>query len=104
VDSHQTYARRWLGHAFAYLARRLLDVPLSDFQCGAKALTADAWRAVRSHLYEAGFAWDLELIAVANALFVISCSTHIREHAQSLGMTLKMPLKLHTSSRTRIAG
>jgi glycosyltransferase involved in cell wall biosynthesis len=68
VNSHQTYARRWLGNAFATLARFALSVPLYDFQCGAKAIDAGVWESVRDHLYEPGFAWDLELIAVADAL------------------------------------
>jgi hypothetical protein len=68
VHSHQTLARRRLGDAFAWLARRFLDVDLYDYQCGAKALTAETWAAVRPHLYEAGFAWDVELIAMAGAL------------------------------------
>jgi glycosyltransferase involved in cell wall biosynthesis len=68
VASHQTWARRYMGDAFAWLARTLLEVPLSDFQCGAKAISASGWATVREHLYEAGFAWDVELIAMANAL------------------------------------
>jgi glycosyltransferase involved in cell wall biosynthesis len=68
VRSHQTVARRYLGDGFAWLARRLLDVRLTDYQCGAKALTADAWADVRGYLYEPGFAWDIELVAVAGAL------------------------------------
>lgn len=68
VRSHQTYARRWLGHVFARVARRVLNVSLYDYQCGAKAITRDAWRAVRTHLYEPGFAWDIELIAMTAAL------------------------------------
>ena len=68
IGSHQTYARRWLGDGFAWLARRLLDAKLYDYQCGAKAITAEAWAAVREHLYEPGFAWDIELIAIAAAL------------------------------------
>jgi glycosyltransferase involved in cell wall biosynthesis len=68
VASHQTFARRYLGDAFAWLARQLLDVDLYDYQCGAKALTAETWRAVRRHLYEPGFAWDIELVAVTGAL------------------------------------
>jgi len=68
VLSHQTFARRWLGDAFAWLARRLLTVGLYDYQCGAKAITRDAWGRVRSHLYESGFAWDVELVAMAGAL------------------------------------
>lgn len=68
VTSHQTFARRRLGDAFAWLARRLLDVKLYDYQCGAKAVTGDAWEQIRRHIYEPGFAWDVELVAVADAL------------------------------------
>ena len=68
VVGHQTVARRLLGDGFAWFARRLLDAKLYDYQCGAKAITAPTWRAVREHLYEPGFAWDVELLAVAAAL------------------------------------
>ncbi|RDI71269.1 glycosyltransferase [Halopelagius longus] len=68
IASHQTLARRRLGDGFAWLARRLLDVGLYDYQCGAKAVASDAWANVRDHLYDPGFAWDIELIAVADAL------------------------------------
>jgi len=68
VVGHQTFARRFLGDGFAWLARRLLAADCYDYQCGAKAITANAWRTVRPHLYEAGFAWDVELIAMAGAL------------------------------------
>ncbi len=68
VRSHQTRVRRRLGDVFAALARRLLAVRLYDYQCGAKALSADAWRQVRAHLYEPGFAWDVELVAMTAAL------------------------------------
>ncbi|TKX86019.1 glycosyltransferase [Halorubrum sp. SS5] len=68
VASHQTFARRFLGDAFAWLARRLLDVELYDYQCGAKAITSEGWEQVRDHLYEPGFAWDVELVAMAGAL------------------------------------
>jgi glycosyltransferase involved in cell wall biosynthesis len=68
VESHQTVARRYLGDGFAWLARQMLAVDLYDFQCGAKAIDAGAWEAVRDHLYEPGFAWDVELIAIAGAL------------------------------------
>ncbi|WP_232686643.1 glycosyltransferase [Halobacterium zhouii] len=68
VTSHQTFARRFLGDGFAWLAGRLLAVDLYDYQCGAKAITADSWGRVREHLYEPGFAWDVELVAIAGAL------------------------------------
>ncbi|MGM0398785.1 MAG: glycosyltransferase [Halobacteriota archaeon] len=67
VQSHQSFFRRRLGDAFAWLARRALDVSLYDYQCGAKALTAETWRSIRTHLYEPGFAWDLELVSMAHA-------------------------------------
>ncbi|WP_336337879.1 glycosyltransferase [Haloarcula brevis] len=68
VASHQTFARRFLGDGFAWLAGQLLDARLYDYQCGAKAIDAVAWERVRDHLYEPGFAWDVELIAMAAAL------------------------------------
>jgi glycosyltransferase involved in cell wall biosynthesis len=68
VVGHQTYARRWLGDGFAWLARRLLTVDLYDYQCGAKAVSRGAWERLRGHLYEPGFAWDVELVAMAGAL------------------------------------
>ncbi len=68
VASHQTFARRRMGDVFAWLARRALTPSLYDYQCGAKAIDREAWQAVRHHLYETGFAWDIELVAVVGAL------------------------------------
>lgn len=68
VTSHQTVARRWLGDGFVWLARHMLDAELHDYQCGAKAITRDAWTNVREHIYEPGFAWDIELVAMTAAL------------------------------------
>lgn len=68
VHGHQTLARRRMGDAFAWLARRVLEPDLHDYQCGAKALTAEAWGDLRRHLHEPGFAWDVELLAMAGAL------------------------------------
>ncbi|EMA51789.1 glycosyltransferase [Halococcus thailandensis] len=68
IARHRTFARRRLGDTFAWLARRLLDPQLFDYQCGAKAISREAWTTVREHLYEPGFAWDIELVAIAGAL------------------------------------
>ncbi len=67
VVSHQTVVRRRLGDGFAWLARRLLDPQLTDYQCGAKAIGAEAWSEVRGALRIPGFAWDVELVAVVHA-------------------------------------
>ncbi|GAA0656183.1 glycosyltransferase [Salarchaeum japonicum] len=67
IQTHQSVLRRKLGDAFAWGSRVLLPVTLSDYQCGAKALTRDAWHTARDFLYEPGFAWDVELVTVADA-------------------------------------
>jgi hypothetical protein len=67
VGGHQGVVRRFLGDGFAWLARRLLDAQLHDYQCGAKALSAEYWAAVREGIYEPGFAWDIELVALVTA-------------------------------------
>jgi len=96
VESHQTFARRRLGDGFAWLARRFLDEALYDYQCGAKALTADTWRAVRSHLYEPGFAWDIEVIAVASALGRTVAEVPVRweDHPESTVSTVGTTFRL----------
>jgi glycosyltransferase involved in cell wall biosynthesis len=68
IISHQTFARRRLGNGFAWLARRLLSAKLYDYQCGAKAISAESWERVRGYLCEPGFAWDIELTAFAGAI------------------------------------
>jgi len=67
VIAHQTVVRRRLGDGFAWLARRLLDPQLTDYQCGAKAIDAAVWEAVSGELRAHGFAWDVELVAVTHA-------------------------------------
>jgi len=67
VADSQSLSREYLGDGFAWLARQMLDVPLYDYQCGAKAVTAAGWRDVRPYISSPGFAWDIELIAMAGA-------------------------------------
>ncbi len=68
VESHQTLVRRRLGDGFAWLARRVVSPALYDYQCGAKAVSREAWTATREHLYRSGFGWDIELVATADAM------------------------------------
>ena len=67
VADEQSLLRQFLGDGFSRLAGSLLPVTLHDYQCGAKAIDANAWNQVHHHLYEPGFAWDVELIAMAGA-------------------------------------
>lgn len=68
VVMSQSRLRGRMGDGFAWFARRVLDVSVSDYQCGAKAIDAVVWNDVRDHLCESGFAWDVELIMFTNAL------------------------------------
>ena len=68
IVKHQTVIRRILGDGFAFVARQLLPTRCHDYQCGAKAVSAEAWEEIRHHCYEPGFAWDLEFVSVAGSL------------------------------------
>lgn len=68
IVSHQTIGRRILGDAFAFVARNLLTTACYDYQCGAKAVRADAWQEIRERCQKEGFAWDLEFVSVAGSL------------------------------------
>lgn len=96
VESHQTLVRRRLGDGFAWLARQVVSPPLYDYQCGAKALTRDAWAAVRGHLYRPGFGWDIELVATADALGfdVAEVPVTWRDRAGSTVSPVRTPVRL----------
>jgi len=65
VTDSTSPTRETLGDGFAWLGRRTLPVSLYDYQCGAKAVDAEAWARLRGDLYEAGFGWDVDLLAAA---------------------------------------
>lgn len=58
--------REVLGRGLSWLARRMIGIQLGDYQCGAKAMTREAWQAIRSDVREEGFAWDMEALALAD--------------------------------------
>lgn len=66
IISHQTVIRRRMGDIFAWMARQLSSVSLYDYQCGAKAVSADVWDTIQPHIYESGFAFDFELIELVS--------------------------------------
>lgn len=96
VSGTQSETRRRLGAGFAWTARRLLPVSLYDYQCGAKALDAAAWRAIRHHMRETGFGWDVELLALADALDIDIAEVPIDWHdadgstVSTLGTSLEL--------------
>ncbi|MFC7136134.1 glycosyltransferase [Halobaculum litoreum] len=62
----QSLLRRTLGRGYRLLARGVTGVPVTDFQCGAKAFRREVWAAVGDDLAETGFAFDTELLALAH--------------------------------------
>lgn len=68
VLEHQSRVRRRLGDLFVHVARQVLPIALHDYQCGAKAINQETWQSVRGNLVSPGFAWDIELITLADAV------------------------------------
>ena len=62
----QSLLRRTLGGGYRLLARGVTGVPVTDFQCGAKAFRREVWETVAADVDETGFAFDTELLALAH--------------------------------------
>ena len=60
--------RELLGKLYNRFVQLALVPGIRDTQCGAKAATTPVWRAILAHTREAGFAWDVEALAVARRL------------------------------------
>ncbi len=50
------------GLTFRWLRKQLFSFPIEDTQCGFKVIPGSFFRENREKLYEAGFAFDLELL------------------------------------------
>jgi SAM-dependent methyltransferase len=60
--------REFLGRAYNRAVQVTLVPGILDTQCGAKAARTELWHRVLPHCRELGFAWDVEIIAVAQQL------------------------------------
>jgi glycosyltransferase involved in cell wall biosynthesis len=60
--------REFLGKLYNRLIQLTLLPGIRDTQCGAKAAMTPVWRMILAHTREAGFAWDVEALAVARRL------------------------------------
>jgi dolichyl-phosphate beta-glucosyltransferase len=58
----RTPVRLITGLGFRGLVRLLFGLPVPDTQCGCKIVPTAAWRALRSHLQETRFCFDVELL------------------------------------------
>lgn len=63
IKAHKSIVPRRMGDIFAFIARRLMDVRLWDYQCGAKAIRKDLWEEVKDDIPAEGFEMDIQLIA-----------------------------------------
>lgn len=64
----QNLLRQSMGQTFNWLIRRLADVPIRDTQCGFKAFRKRAAREIFSRQQLDGFAFDLEVLLLAQKL------------------------------------
>ena len=64
----QTRTREMLGRTYNLVLQFALTPGISDTQCGAKAAQASLWEAVLPHCDQRGFAWDVQVIAVARRI------------------------------------
>ncbi|MFP3901735.1 MAG: methyltransferase domain-containing protein [Acidimicrobiia bacterium] len=60
--------RMLLGRTYNRTLQALVTPGVVDTQCGAKVAPREVWDAVLPHCREEGFAWDAEVVAVAQAL------------------------------------
>jgi dolichyl-phosphate beta-glucosyltransferase len=65
IRRHQPWVREALGKGFTALTRTLLAPGVSDFTCGFKAFRADAARAIFERSTLDGWAFDAELVVIA---------------------------------------
>jgi glycosyltransferase involved in cell wall biosynthesis len=74
------FRRRFLSHSFNVLVRLLIGVNLKDTQAGLKAMKKSSFINVFSRLCVKRYAFDVELLAVANlfGLKVVEMPVHLK--------------------------
>ncbi len=103
--------RETLGHAYNRLVQATLTPGVVDTQCGAKVAARSVWQTVLPRLHEEGFAWDAELVAIAQALGIDIVEvpvewrhddrTSINVGRDGLAMVLATPRIWRNTNRTR---
>ncbi|NCA82232.1 MAG: glycosyltransferase family 2 protein [Opitutae bacterium] len=62
VSPRQPWKRRAASRVFNFLVRRLFKLHITDTQCGAKLMTAEAWRAIVPHIGLTKWAFDVDML------------------------------------------
>src|SRR5437763_1353121 len=80
IVAPQARPRDLLGRGFSALAALLVDRSVLDFTCGFKAFTAAAARAIFARTRIAGWAFDVEVVAIARELGLRVVSVPVEWH------------------------
>ena len=62
VRPRQPWNRRFASRIFNFLVRALFKLQITDTQCGAKLMTAAAWRAIVPHIGLTKWAFDVDML------------------------------------------
>lgn len=62
VSPRQPWKRRAASRTFNFLVRHLFKLNITDTQCGAKLMTAEAWRAIVPHIGLTRWAFDVDML------------------------------------------
>ena len=62
VSPRQPWKRRFVSRIFNLLVRWLFKLRITDTQCGAKLMTAAAWRAIVPHIGLTKWAFDVDML------------------------------------------
>jgi dolichyl-phosphate beta-glucosyltransferase len=68
ITRHQVRSRELLGRAYNKAIQFSLVPGIVDTQCGAKAARTSLWASIIPYCNEVGFAWDVEIIALARTM------------------------------------
>jgi hypothetical protein len=93
--------RELLGKCFNRLVRGTLTPGIYDTQCGAKVAATAVWREILPFSHQVGFAWDVEVLAIARRLsFAVwevgvqwshDARSHVRPWRDGLAMVGAVP-------------
>jgi dolichyl-phosphate beta-glucosyltransferase len=77
--------RESLGRVYNRLLQAVMTPGVVDTQCGAKVAPRTVWDVLLPHCREAGYAWDAEVVAIAQALgvAVVEVPVHWRHDDRS---------------------
>jgi dolichyl-phosphate beta-glucosyltransferase len=64
----QSRVREFLGRSFNKMVQLAVLPGITDTQCGAKVSRTELWHAALAFCREDGFAWDVEILAIAATL------------------------------------